>query len=54
MVEPQEKSELNAALFKRRKHLDHLWLLFFGNVRRTYPDTGESGDAYDAEAFLDG
>jgi hypothetical protein len=53
MVEAQQGSELNAALFKRRKHQDGLSLLFFGNVKRAYPDTGESGDAYDAEAFLD-
>jgi hypothetical protein len=53
-VKHQEMSELNAASFKRGKYRDGLSFLFIGNVMRTYPDTGESGDAYDAEAFLDG
>ena len=52
-----ERPELNATQYRRRKYADGLLFLFLGNVMRTYPDTGESGDAYDAEvleAFLDG
>jgi hypothetical protein len=32
---------------------DSLWFLSAENAVGTYPDTGESGDAYDAEALVD-
>ena len=52
-VKHQEGSELNADRFERRNYRDRVSFLFVGNFMRTYPDTGESGDAYDAEVFLD-
>jgi len=36
-----------------RRFPDRLWLLSAENTVGTYPDTGESGDAYDAEAVVD-
>jgi hypothetical protein len=37
----------------KNRYGESLPLRFVRNVPRTYPDTGESGDAYDAEAYLD-
>ena len=36
-----------------KRFADRLWFLSAKNTVGTYPDTGESGDAYDAEAVVD-
>ncbi len=36
-----------------KRFADRLWFLSAENAVGTYPETGESGDAYDAEAVVD-
>ena len=52
-VKHQVRSEPSVALPKGGKYRDSLPFPFARNATVTYPDTGESGDAYDVEAFLD-
>lgn len=49
----QGRSELAVASLKGKDRRDGLSFSLVRNGVETYPDTGESGDAYDAEAFLD-
>lgn len=39
--------------FTRKRSRDALSFLFVRNSIGNYPDTGESGDAYDAELFVE-
>jgi len=54
MVRGERRSELGIASLKGAEYRDGLHFPFAWNTIRMYPDTGESGDAYDAETFLDG
>ena len=48
-----QKGLENAGSFLTKERLDSLPLPLVINAIRKYPDTGESGDAYDAETFLE-
>ena len=52
-VKYEQRSELRVALLKGRVRPNSLSFSLSRNGVGTYPDTGESGEAYDAEAFLD-
>lgn len=52
-VKHQGRSEPRVALLNGRDRGNRLSLSFIRDGFGMYPDTGESGDAYDAEAFLE-
>lgn len=52
-VMSERSSQRSADPFGKEEHPDRLPFSFFVNAIGKYPDTGESGDAYDAETFLE-